>query len=141
MECDEHLPAMPEYRLGPDSKWYPSCTQACAAPPGMLWLSHTVTCIWPPNKTLDSSACLRYEEGSCKSSSRTHAIYRCDRKHFASGAFLGLADLHAICCQHGGTAQAPKAAANDDHFRGVRSRCARGGGPSKDRHCCILHGV
>ena len=28
-----HLPAMPEYRLGPLSKWYPSCTQACAAPP------------------------------------------------------------------------------------------------------------
>ena len=39
-----HLAAMPEYRLGPLSKWYPSCTQACAAPPGMAWLSHTVTC-------------------------------------------------------------------------------------------------
>jgi len=38
------LPAMPLYSDGPLSKWYPSCTQACAAPPGMLWLSTTVTC-------------------------------------------------------------------------------------------------
>jgi len=35
---------MPLYSDGPLSKWYPSCTQACAAPPGMPWLSTTVTC-------------------------------------------------------------------------------------------------